>query len=90
MHCHREAGEPVPDLANETQPWFVAGHQPELFHPGVWFKNFVLHHLARKHNGIALNLIIDSDTAKPPVLHVPNGDKIARLPFDRTSIDAPE
>ena len=25
---------------------FMAGHQPELFHPGVWFKNFALGALA--------------------------------------------
>ena len=28
---------------------FLAGHQPELFHPGVWFKNFALGALARRH-----------------------------------------
>src|SRR5687768_4259463 len=30
-----------------TQPSLVlAGHQPELFHPGVWLKNFMLHSVA--------------------------------------------
>ena len=28
---------------------FLAGHQPELFHPGVWFKNFALGAVARQH-----------------------------------------
>jgi len=23
-------------------PFLLSGHQPELFHPGVWYKNFVL------------------------------------------------
>ena len=23
-------------------PFILAGHQPQLFHPGVWYKNFVL------------------------------------------------
>ena len=50
------------DLVHETQgPLFLAGHQPELFHPGVWLKNFVLARLAKSHGGIGLNLIVDND-----------------------------
>ena len=30
------------------QPIFLAGHQPQMFHPGVWFKNFVLGRLAEE------------------------------------------
>src|SRR6516164_9575277 len=44
---HREAEETVADAAIDV--WMVAGHQPELFHPGVWFKNFVVHQLGRQH-----------------------------------------
>lgn len=61
-----------------TQPMFVAGHQPELVHPGVWFKNFVLGNLAKRHNGIALQLIIDSDLCRTAAIRVPTG-----------SVDAP-
>src|SRR5438477_2549009 len=25
-----------------SRPLVMSGHQPELFHPGVWFKEFVL------------------------------------------------
>ena len=25
----------------ETAPFVITGHQPEFFHPGVWFKNFL-------------------------------------------------
>ena len=32
---------PRPDVS-QTPRVFVAGHQPQLFHPGVWFKNFAL------------------------------------------------
>ncbi len=52
---------------------FVAGHQPQLFHPGVWFKNFALGHLARQHGAIAVNLVIDSDTMKSSSVRVPGG-----------------
>lgn len=82
---HQEAGETVPDAISPI--WLVAGHQPELFHPGVWFKNFALNHLARAHCALPLNLIIDTDAAKPAVLHAPCDGRIARVPFDRTTGD---
>jgi len=52
---------------------FLAGHQPELFHPGVWFKNFALGALARQHGAAAVNLVIDSDTMKSSSLPTPGG-----------------
>lgn len=52
---------------------FLAGHQPELFHPGVWFKNFALGALARQHGAAAVNLVIDSDTMKSTSLPTPGG-----------------
>jgi hypothetical protein len=63
------AGEPLPDF--EQAPFLLAGHQPELFHPGVWVKSFALHGLARRHHLVPLNLLVDSDTVKTNVLHVP-------------------
>ncbi len=51
--------------------FFLAGHQPELFHPGVWYKNFVLAELGRRHGAAAINLVIDSDTLKSSSLGVP-------------------
>ncbi len=38
---------PLPPMAPDT-PLLLAGHQPQLFHPGVWFKNFVLGRLAQQ------------------------------------------
>ena len=52
---------------------FLAGHQPELFHPGVWFKNFALADVARRHGEAAVNLLIDSDTLKSTAVTVPCG-----------------
>ena len=28
-----------------SDTWLVAGHQPELFHPGVWAKNILIDQL---------------------------------------------
>jgi hypothetical protein len=49
----------------------MAGHQPDLFHPGVWIKNFALNGLAKTHRATPLNLIVDSDSAKSAALRVP-------------------
>src|SRR5690606_36788866 len=57
----------------QTQPLFVAGHQPELVHSGVWFKNFMLGQLAERHQGIALQLVIDSDLCRSAAIRVPTG-----------------
>lgn len=72
---------------------FVAGHQPQLFHPGVWFKNFALSALAREHRAVAVNLAIDSDTIKSASLRVPAGTPSApwveSLPLDRQTAEIP-
>ena len=77
-----ERDEPCPALATTEQFWLLAGHQPELFHPGVWVKNFAMQGLARRHGGLALNLIVDNDAARPPLLHLPAGAHVASVPFD--------
>src|SRR5882757_8130360 len=73
--------------------FFLAGHQPEIFHPGVWLKNFVLDRLARQHGGVAVNLVIDSDTIKSSSLRVPGGSvaepTVEAVLFDRPSAEIP-
>lgn len=82
----------VPAAANCEQI-LLAGHQPQLFHPGVWFKNFALAKLARQHQAAAVNLVIDSDTLKEASLRVPGGaldDPIRTVvPFDEPSEEIP-
>jgi hypothetical protein len=70
-------------------PLLLAGHQPELSHPGVWAKHFALSGLARHVGGIPLNLIVDNDTMKSAALRVPRVVYDPRqvtseaVPFDR-------
>jgi hypothetical protein len=52
-------------------PLIVTGHQPELFHPGVWVKNFAASAIARSCQGISLNLIVDNDIPKDASIRVP-------------------
>jgi hypothetical protein len=80
-------------VADPCAPVLVAGHQPQLFHPGVWYKNFLLSALASRHAGTAVNLVIDSDTIKTAALRVPGGTALEPLvesvPLDRSSAEIP-
>ncbi|MFO0881439.1 MAG: hypothetical protein U0840_29415 [Gemmataceae bacterium] len=75
------------------RPLLLAGHQPELFHPGVWLKNFALAVLARRLNATSVNLIIDSDTVKSTAVMLPmRGSPWPRLQpvlFDRPAGEIP-
>lgn len=59
------------ELNNEPPPILMAGHQPALFHGGVWFKNFALSHLAKANQAVAVNLVIDNDVASGCSIRVP-------------------
>jgi hypothetical protein len=63
------------------------GHQPELFHPGVWLKNFAVGQLAAAIRGLALNLVVDSDRVKQWIVRVPAGPpeapQLVFIPLDR-------
>jgi hypothetical protein len=81
-----------------TQRLLVAGHQPELFHPGVWFKNFALDQLGQRLGGCAgtvaaLNLVIDNDLARATSIRAPargtHGPYATRIPLDRQGGDIP-
>ncbi|MCA9197318.1 MAG: hypothetical protein KDA87_07255 [Planctomycetales bacterium] len=70
-----------PDL-----PLIVSGHQPELFHPGVWFKNFLVHHLAEKIRGVGVHFLVDNDLCRQRSVRVPQEQPsahFASVPFDR-------
>ncbi|MCS6852392.1 MAG: hypothetical protein NZ700_14605 [Gemmataceae bacterium] len=88
------AGDAIPNRAGADR-LLVTGHQPELFHPGVWIKNFVLHALARRHGLTPLFLIADHDTLKSPSLLVPSRNdgaasvRLRRLAFDRGEGEVP-
>lgn len=86
-----------------TAPVIATGHQPELFHPGVWAKNFAAHSLARCTGTPAWNLIVDNDLQGRNAILVPAGTRdeplLSEIPFntpapprpwEESSIAAPE
>ena len=90
--AYEAARQYTSELIQETIPirsfnvLVVAGHQPSLFHPGVWIKNFALDHLADRTEGVGLNLVVDNDTFSSVSIRVPRGDhtspSIERIAFD--------
>jgi hypothetical protein len=82
------------DISSQASgPLVVTGHQPELFHPGVWIKNFAAAAIAGVTGGLALNLIVDNDLPKASSIRVPrleSGETRARrIDFDRWGGDIP-
>ena len=49
----------------------MAGHQPTLFHPGVWYKNFRLDGLAKRFDAVPINLVVDNDLMVTPSISFP-------------------
>ncbi len=80
-------------LGRTDCPLIVTGHQPELFHPGVWIKNFAAASFAAANGGVGLNLIVDNDVPKSTSIAVPSvnqqGIRLTRIEFDRWGGDAP-
>ncbi len=88
-------GTAVPGLAADS-PLLLAGHQPELSHPGVWVKHFALNGYARRLGGVPLNLVVDNDTVKSTALRFPVLDgrdpaavRLESVPFDRFDGEEP-
>jgi hypothetical protein len=77
-------------------PLILTGHQPELFHPGVWVKNFAAAGLAAQVGGVTLNLTVDNDTLKSAALRLPvwhdcdpASVHLQAVPFDRFDAEVP-
>jgi hypothetical protein len=97
----RTLGDSSP-VADPDAPVIVTGHQPELFHPGVWAKNVAAAALAGQVGSAALNLIVDSDIQAKASVTIPIGsaedpqyaelpyDTVARRPWEEAQVESPE
>jgi hypothetical protein len=74
-------------------PLILTGHQPELFHPGVWVKNFAAAGLETRVGGRAAFLTVDNDTVHSTTVAVPHFDpapkrvRIDHAAFDQAGAD---
>jgi hypothetical protein len=64
-------GVPLRDVADRPELIVASGHQPELYHPGVWVKDFLLQRLADGTGAAALDLVVDSDGFDAVGVHFP-------------------
>ena len=56
---------------SSQQPIILSGHQPELFHAGVWFKNFLISSMAKETGAVAINFLVDNDLCRDTAVRVP-------------------
>lgn len=67
------------DVPASDGPLVATGHQPDLYHPGVWIKVFALRRLAARVGGVALDLVVDTDTFEHVSLRVPDLGRPVRV-----------
>jgi hypothetical protein len=94
-----EYTRPYRDVADRLRnpsagaPLVLSGHQPQLFHSGVWYKNFVLGGLARRLGGVGIHLLIDSDLCRSASIRVPTGPRerpsAQAVPYDEPAAEVP-
>ena len=74
-----------------ARPIIMGGHQPDLFHAGVWLKNAALDAYARQVGGTAVNLVVDTDRCVHPAVGVPVGSpreaRMEQVAFDATAAE---
>jgi hypothetical protein len=89
----RRYGDWPKNSFDPERPIVLTGHQPELFHPGVWLKYFVAGEIARSGGAVVVNLLIDNDVLKSVSVPVLSGDSdspiLIQIPFDRGPIGIP-
>lgn len=76
-------------LLSDTTPFILSGHQPELFHPGVWFKNFLLSQLAGESGAFAINFLVDNDLCRSTAIRVPTRAADGAILATSVAFDSP-
>ena len=74
---------------SDSTPILLSGHQPELFHPGVWFKNFLLSKLAAQSGAVAINFLVDNDLCRNTAIRVPTRTNEGSVLTTSVPFDAP-
>lgn len=66
----------------------LSGHQPELFHAGVWFKNVLLSRFAEQQGAVAINFLVDNDLCRDPSIRVPSCESSGKLVAANVAFDS--
>ncbi|MDO8949364.1 MAG: hypothetical protein Q7V61_02440, partial [Actinomycetota bacterium] len=67
----RKLGIVVDEAPTDPALLVMTGHQPELYHPGIWVKDFLLQRLAEETGATAIDVVVDSDAFERVELRVP-------------------
>ena|GEM_PF-521028 len=59
--CSERLGIPIRPLGDPDGPIIATGHQPELYHPGVWIKDFLLQRFSDEQSASAIDVVVDTD-----------------------------
>lgn len=54
-------GVQVAPPKGSEEPVVMTGHQPELFHPGIWVKDFLLQQIGTRAGATAIDIVVDTD-----------------------------
>ena len=65
----------------------VGGHQPEMFHAGVWFKNAMLAKMAKETDSVTIHLQIDHDLCRSLAIKVPGRDEQGKLRLQSIEVE---
>ncbi len=55
-------GVPLDHPDAQPERLVLTGHQPELYHPGIWAKDFLLQRLADRTGAAAIDIVVDTDS----------------------------
>ncbi len=69
----------LPLGATGTELVVATGHQPDLFHPGIWVKDFLLQRLGDETGATAIDFVVDSDGFDAVKLSAPCMDPDVRV-----------
>ncbi len=56
------AGIAAAPVRSEPELVIATGHQPELYHTGVWVKDFLLQRVAEEAGAVGVDVVVDTDT----------------------------
>ncbi len=62
----------VKDSYTPEKPIIQTGHSPALAHPGVYIKHSLVKSIAKKVNGIGINMVVDNDASNDNCLNIPD------------------
>ena len=65
ISCVKDSYTPKNDIIQ-------TGHSPALVHPGVLIKHSLVNSIAKKVNGIGINMVIDNDAGNDNCLNIPD------------------